>query len=103
MPEDTTLDQLPNFNSIESKIFTEYKGNIYIGKEKIKPDVKELLSDQARWLKSSQLYEVLKATIINESMQMALVQSKEWDHVLSAKMLWHWQFVLDNMVLSLTR
>lgn len=97
------MAQLPNFNSTESKIFTEYKGNIYIGKEKIKPDFKELLKDQAKWLQSSQLYEVLKSTITNESSNLALVQSKEWDHVLSAKMLYHWQYVLDNILQSLTK
>lgn len=102
IPKLTNLDQLPNFNSIESRVFTEYKGNVYIGKDKIKPDMRELLSDQAKWLKTSQLYEVLRATILNEASQLALIQSKEWDHVISAKMLYHWQFVLDNLIKKLT-
>lgn len=102
MSIDTTTDQLPNFNSIESRIFTEYKGNIYLGKEKIKPDVRELLKDQSKWLLTSQLYDILRATITNEASNLALVQSKEWDHVLSAKMLWHWQFVLENLLKKLT-
>lgn len=100
---DIPTDQLPNFNTIEASVFSVTKaGDIYIGREKIKPELKEALREQSRYLLSSQLYEILRATIINESAQLALIQSTEWNHVVSAKMLRHWHFVLENMLKQLT-
>lgn len=102
MPKDIQEEQLLTFNSIEDRVFSEKKGKIYIGKEEIKADIKELLKDQAKWLQTSQLYEILRATIINESYNAALIQSTDFDQVKFAKALYHWQFVLDNMLLRLT-
>src|ERR1035437_2729131 len=94
----TFMDQSPTFLSLESKVFTEHKGKIYIGKEEIKPELLAILKEQAKYLESSQIYEILNATIINEANNMALIQSTEWEHILSAKMLHHWNYVLRNMV-----
>lgn len=80
------------------KVFSEVKGEIYIGGEKIKPDIRSLLKEQAGYLDTSQLWEVLCATIEQESAEMALKTSTEWNHVLSAKMLHHWNFVFKNMI-----
>lgn len=94
--------QLPSLDNIQPTIFTEVKGKIYLGREEIRPEIRELLRDQSKWLLDSQLYEILRSTIINEASQMALIQSTDWDHVLSAKMLWHWNFVLENMIKKLS-
>lgn len=103
MPEDTTLDQLPNFNSLEDSVFTFAKGEIWIGRERIKPELKEALREQARYIMNSNLYEIIRATIMNEAAKAALIQSTDFDQVMSAKMLYHWQFVLDNMLKHLTQ
>lgn len=95
-------DQL-NYNSIEEKVFTEVNGKIYIGREEIKPELLDILREQARYLKTSQLYEVFSNTIKNEAANLALIQSKNFEEVLSAKMLWHWNFVFENMIASLTK
>jgi hypothetical protein len=96
-------DQSPLFTSLESKIFTENKGKIYIGKEEIKPKMKEILKSQAQIFQTSHLYEILRATIINESYDIALRQSKDFDEVKFAKALYHWQYVLDNLLSMLTK
>lgn len=87
-----------NFNSIEERVFTEIKGKIYIGKEEIKPELLDILREQARYLSTSQLYEVLLATLKNEASNLALIQSKDWESVQAAKMLWHCAYVIENMV-----
>ena len=95
-------ETFPNFKDIESRVFTEYKGSIYIGTEKIKPEFRDLLKEQSKYFKTSQLYEVLKATIINESSNLALIQSTNFEQVQFAKSLYHWMSVLDNMMKRLT-
>lgn len=101
--ENMQEDQSPNFLSVEDKVFTEYKGEIYIGREKIKPEILDVLKEQARYFKTSNLYEVLRSTIINEAHNAALIQSKNYEEVMSSKMLYHWQFVLDNIIHKLTK
>lgn len=100
-------DNLDNFSSIENRIFFEDKGKIYIGGEEVKPDVLDVLREQARYFETSQLYEVLRATIINEAYDMALKQSGKSGDLLAdvntAKMLYHWQFVLDSILFKLKR
>ncbi len=95
-------DQSPNFLSLEDSVFTEHKGEIYIGKEKIKAELYDILREQARYFKTSQLYEVLRSTIINEAHNAALIQSTDFEQVKFAKALYHWQFVLDNIIKKLT-
>ncbi len=96
-------DQLPPFNSIEDRIFSEEKGEIYIGKEKISPEMRDLLKEQARYFSTSHLYEVLKSTIVNEAYDIALGQSTDFDQVRFAKALYHWHFVFENMMQRLTK
>ena len=91
-------DNLINFKDIESRVFLEYKGGIYIGGKQITPEIKDLLHEQAKYLKTSHLWELLDATITNEAANMALIQSGNWEHVQTAKMLHHWNFVLKNMI-----
>lgn len=102
-PKPIKLDPLPNFNSIEKRVFTDHKGTFYIGTEKMAPEMRDLLREQSKYFSTSQLYDILKATIQHEAAQLALIQSKDFEEVLSAKMLWHWQFVLDNMLHKLTQ
>lgn len=97
------MAQLPNFNSIEKRVFLKHKGDIYLGQELIKPETLDILREQARYLKTSQLYEVLKATITNESYSSALIQSTDFEQVIFAKALYHWVFVLDNIIENLTK
>lgn len=103
MLEDIQEEQLPTFSNIEDRVFSEKKGKIYIGKEEIKADVRELLKDQSNWLQSSQWYEIFRATILNEAFDIALNQSTDFDQVRFAKAMKHWQLVMDNILLRLTQ
>ena len=87
-----------NFQEIESRVFTEVKGQIYIGRELVRPDVLGALKDQAHNFKTTELYDVFMATIKNEAANLALIQSKDWDNVTYAKAMWHFQYVFENML-----
>lgn len=91
------------FHKIAKKIFTEEKGKIYIGGVEIKPEVLDVLREQARYLETSQLYEIFKNTIIDESADIALKQSQNFDQVQFAKALYHLLYVFDNMLLKLKK
>lgn len=92
-------DQSVVWNS--DKVFSRLKGEIFIGGIRIKPDLRLVLKEQAKYLESSQIFEIIINTIKQESINMALKDSTNWDHVLSSKMLWHWGFVMENMINAL--
>jgi hypothetical protein len=92
-----------NLKDVERHIFTEAGGEIFIGGEKVSNSVRSVLRDQAKSFMSSQLWEIFEATIVNESGRMALHQSQNWEHVLSAKQLHHWHHVLKNIMHSLSK
>lgn len=76
---------------------------MYLGGEKITPQMRSILRDQAYYLLTSELWEVMDATIINESSNIALIQSTEFKHVENAKMLYHWGFVFKNLITKLAK
>lgn len=86
-----------------ARIFSEKKGEIYINGEKIKPELLSLLQEQAKYLKTSQLYEVLNDTLNAEAIDMALNKSTEWDHIIAAKMLKYYIDVLHTMIVKLSK
>lgn len=95
--------ETPLFSSIEDRIFTEHKGKIYIGKEEINNDLKNVLRDQSRSFVKSDLYEIFHATIINEAYTIALDQSRNFEQVEFAKALKHVMFMLDNILLKVSK
>lgn len=102
MSEDQ-LETLPDFSEIEKRVFTESNGIIWIGKEKISPEIRDLLREQSKYLQTSQLWEILNASIASEAVNLALIQSKDFDHVQFAKSLWHYSTFIRNVVLKLSK
>lgn len=98
-----SLDQLPNFLDIESRVFTQVGNDIYIGKDKIDQTLRSVLRDEAKNIQSSRLWEILNASAINEAYNLALIQSKNFDEVTSAKMLKHWSFFMVNVIHTLSK
>ena len=99
----TSEEIAPDFTSLESKIFTDYKGNIYIGKYLITQEIKDILSVEAKYLEESKLWEILNASITNEAYTHALINSKDFDAVMFAKALHHWSFFIRNVVNKLNK
>lgn len=103
LPAQANLEDSINFSEIESRIFLKKGGVVFIGGQEITKGVRDLLKEQAKYLQTSQLWEIMNATIIDESAKLALVQSADWNHVLSAKMLYHWNHVFKNMIAGLAK
>ena len=91
---------MDNITELEKRIFREDKGKIYIGGEQIKAGALDLLKEQARYIKTSQFYEVLHATLINESYKL-LIESKNWDNVQFGKSLKYLDTIIGNMLKGL--
>jgi len=97
------LEELPKFLDLESRVLTVVGNNIYIGKDKVDPILRGLLRDEAKSLQTTRLWEILNASVINEAYNLALLQSKNFEEVVSAKMLKHWSFFMLNMMTVLTK
>lgn len=92
-----------DFKTLESKVFTVIGEKIYIGGELVTPQMRDTLRDQAKYLKTTNLLEIIDATITNEASNLALIQSANFDHVQYAKALHHWNHVLKNMIHALSK
>lgn len=95
------LDQsetLVNFKEIQKKVFEQKNGTFFIGGEEVTNELRNVLREQARYIQSSNLWEIIDATVINESAELALKQSKDMENVNTAKMLYHWAHVFRNML-----
>lgn len=102
-PQQSALDQsqgfeTPKFLDVESRVFTVVKGNFYIGKDLITPQLRSVLRDECQNLKTTRIWEILNASAINEAYNLALIQSQDFDAVRSAKMLKHWTHFMMNVV-----
>ena len=94
---------LIDFNLIAAKVFKEEEGQLLIGGIQIDKQLRDSLREEAKLITQMRFWEVLHATIIQEASDMALIQSKDMDHVNIAKMLKHWGYVFQNMVYRLSK
>lgn len=92
-----------DYDALLRNVFTVRNGEILVGGEKLADDVRSLMRDEARFILNSELWRVLHASIINEAVDMALFQSADWDHVLSAKQLHHYAHFMRNVIHMLSK
>lgn len=86
------------FKEIENKIFSKEKGVIRIGGEELTKQARDLFREQAKYLQTSQIWEVIDATITNEASSLALLQSTNFEQVQFAKALFYWKTSMENMI-----
>lgn len=100
------LDQSENstkFLDFQSFVFDEKGGDIYIGGEKIPENIRSVLRDEAENLKTTRIWEIMNASILNEAYNLALIQSKNFDEVQFAKALKHWSHFMINVIYNLSK
>lgn len=88
---------------LSKKVFSEKSGQLLIGGEPLTKEMRDLLREQAKYLETSQLWEIMQSTIINEAYNIALIQSKNFEEVEIGKMLKHWGYVFENMIHLLSK
>lgn len=96
-------DALPKFLDAQSRVFTLNKGQMYIGRDLITPQLRSLLRDEAKNLQTTRLWEILNASVINEAYMLALNQSTDFDSVRFAKALAHWSTFMMNTIHLLSK
>lgn len=101
--EESETSPKVNFNFANENVFTTKGDTVFIGRQPIDNALRGVLRDEALYIDKSRFWELLSASIIQESADMALLQSAEWNHVLSAKMLHHWMHVMRNMLHALKK
>lgn len=92
-----------NLSEVERHILQENGGVISIGGEIITPELRSVLRDEALYMRNSRLWEIFNASIKNESADIALRQSQNWEHVLAGKQLYHWAHFLENVIHRLAK
>jgi hypothetical protein len=92
------LEPLPDFSQVEARVLAFKAGRVFVGREEVTGQLRDILRDQAEYMLTSQLWELFNASLLHEAADMALVQSKDWDHVLAAKMLRHYQHYFQNVI-----
>ena len=97
------LEPSVKFVELSKRVFVEKSGKIYLGGEEVLPQMRSNLKDEAERFLTSQLWEILNATIVNESADIALRQSEDFEQVKFAKALKHWNHVLHNMLFLLAK
>ena len=101
-PTSSKQDQLL-ISEVHSRVFRQLTDGIYIGPHKIDDSLRKALRDEAHYFINSRLWEIFNATIINEASSMALQDSKDWNHVLSAKQLFYWQQAMEKIIKKLAQ
>ena len=91
-----------DFLSIEQKVFKEDKGKIYIGGVLVSEQMRSLLRDQAKTFQTTNLFEIMNATIINEASNL-LLQSGNMEHLQYGKALHYWNKILKKMINALSK
>lgn len=93
------METLPDFREIEDRVFHVAKdGTIFVGREGLTEDIRSVLRDEAEYIKNSRLWEIVSASIEQEAIELALLQSSNFDHVLSAKQLHHFRHFVNNVI-----
>lgn len=100
--ERVQLEESINFKAIESKVFTQKGDSIYVGGELIGETMRSLLRDQARSLQTSNLFEILDATITNEASSL-LLQAGTVEHLQYGKALHYWNKILKKTINALAK
>lgn len=97
------LEQAPSFLSLQDRVFQQAGTKVYLGGELISNEMRSALRDEAEFILRGRLWEILSASVFNEAYNMSLIQSKDWESVLDAKMLHHWGHFMRNVVTILAR
>ena len=95
-------DQSVNLIELEKLVFSEFGGVIYIGGEKITEQVLGVLREQVKYLKTSNLFEILNATAINEAASLAM-KADTLEHLQFAKALQYWNKIFNKLINALDK
>lgn len=104
---DTSTEELGVYSDFEQKVFREVGGKIFIGQFEVTDQIRGILRDQAENFLTTQLWEILHASIVNEAYELALKQSGKSGDIVKdvqfAKALHHWAHFMRNVIVKLAK
>lgn len=96
-----------SFELNKTKVFKVVGKDIYIGGELVNERMRDILRGQAQQFQTTNLYEILDATITDEAYRLALNESGKSGNIEQdvrfAKALYHWNHVLKNIIHALAK
>ncbi len=96
-------EQKVDFAELSKRVFhPQDNGLVFIGGEILSDQQRALLKDQATNFLTTQLWEVISATLRNEAATLALKKSTTWDHVTFAKALDYVESTVEKMLITLS-
>ena len=87
--------------ALSKRVFDEK--SMTIGGEPITPQMRDIYREQAKYILSSQIWEMINATAVNESANLALKRSLNFEHVQFAKSLDYWNTLVVKMLAALSK
>lgn len=97
------LETLPDFKELSKRVFDKKGFQVLIGGLELSKESRDLFREQAKYIDKSELWETIHASLANEAIDLALIQSKDFDAVQFAKALWHLSTFMRNVVLQLSK
>ena len=96
---------MDSFNDIAERFFKvdEKTKKLLIGNQEIPDVLRSVLKDEALYIQKSRLWEIIQATIVQEASTAALIKSENWEHVLIAKSLHRWGYIVKNLLHALVK
>lgn len=91
-----------DINILEKKVYFKEGNDIYIGGVLLTQQNRDLLREQAKYIETSQLWEVINSTCKNESFNL-LLKAGNMEHVQYAKALKYWADVTKKIINELKK
>lgn len=90
-----------DFAALSKRVFDDKK--VTIGGEPITEQMRDLFREQAKYILTSQLWDVIYSTALNEAANLALKNSLNFDHVQFAKALDYWNTLVLKLLVKLAK
>lgn len=99
-PEDELHPSI-DFVALSKRVFDSKE--LTIGGEEISKEMRDMFREEAKYIVSSHIWEVINATAINEAGTLALKNSLNFDHVQFAKGLDYWNTLVVKILTALAK
>lgn len=97
------LEKLPDFDLLSKHVFDVRGSKVFIGNLEVSKESRDLFREQAKYIDKSEIWQTINASLANEAINLALIQSKDFDAVQFAKALWHLSTFMRNVILQLSK
>lgn len=99
-PQDLSETSI-DFVALSERVFDDKK--LTIGGKAVSAEMKDVFREQAKYILTSHLWEIIHATAVNEAGTLALKNSTNFEHVQFAKSLDYWNTLATKILVALAK